>query len=120
MFKEFLLDTIYEDSWILEGNYDKYYPYERFERSDLILFIDTNKYCNLINMFKRDRIHADNPRVDLAEGCQNKVDKKNIRHILDFNKESRTKLWYEISHYRDKLIIFNSQKELNNWLNQNF
>lgn len=119
-FKDCLLDTIYQDQWIIDGNFVDYFPEERFDRSDLIIFIDTNRFVNLKSMYKRYKKYQNKEREDLPKGCHDSIDKEYLKDILvNFNKHERKKILFEIGSYQGRLQIFKSRKKMYKWIDKN-
>ena len=77
-----------KDSWVIDGNYGKFFQKERLEAADRIIFLDFNRFSCLLRAYRRYIIHKGKTRSSAAEGCIEKFDGVFIRWIL---ADGRTK-----------------------------
>lgn len=104
-----------EDKWIIDGNYNKTLK-QRFERADLIIWLDYSTFTLLKGIFKRF-LQTRNKEREEIPGCKERLNFTFIKYVATYNKKKR----HIIEDYlkdipRDKVLIFRKQKNLNNWL----
>ena len=105
-----------EDKWIIDGNYTKTLKL-RFERADLIIWLDYSTFALLNGVFKRYFKLRNKDRKEIP-GCQERITFDFIKYVATYNKKKRhiiEELLMDVSP--NKVLIFKNQKDLNNWLN---
>lgn len=104
-----------EDKWIIDGNYTKTLK-QRFERADLIIWLDYSTFTLLKGIFKRFLKTRNKEREEIP-GCKERLNFTFIKYVATYNKKKR----HIIEDYlkdipEDKVLVFKKQKDLNNWL----
>lgn len=104
-----------EDKWIIDGNYTKTLK-QRLERADLIIWLDYSTFTLLKGIFKRFLKTRNKERSEIP-GCKERINFTFIKYVATYNKKKR----HIIEDYlkdipRNKVLVFNKQKDLNNWL----
>ena len=104
-----------KDKWIIDGNYNKTLR-QRFERSDLIIWLDYSTFMQLKGIFKRLFKTRNKERPEIP-GCKERLNFDFLKYVVTYNKKKR----HIIEDYlkdipRDKVLVFKKQKDLNNWL----
>lgn len=108
-------DKSNEDKWIIDGNYNKTLK-ERFNKADLIIWLDYSTYMHLKGVFKRYFKMRNSERPEIP-GCKEKLDFKFIKYVLTYNKKKRHIIKdYLMDIPKEKVLIFKKQKNLNKWL----
>lgn len=108
-------DKSNEDKWIIDGNYNKTLK-ERFNKADLIIWLDYSTYMHLKGVFKRYFKMRNSERPEIP-GCKEKLDFKFIKYVLTYNKKKRHIIKeYLMDIPKEKVLIFKKQKDLNKWL----
>ena len=108
-------DKSNEDKWIIDGNYNKTLK-ERFNKADLIIWLDYSTFMHLKGVFKRYFKMRNSERPEIP-GCKEKLDFKFIKYVLTYNKKKRHIIKeYLMDIPKEKVLIFNKQKDLNKWL----
>ena len=105
-----------EDKWIIDGNYTKTLKL-RFERADLIIWLDYSTFALLKGVFKRYFKLRNKDRKEIP-GCQERITFDFIKYVATYNKKKRhiiEELLMAVAP--NKVLIFKNQKDLNNWLN---
>lgn len=106
-----------EDKWIIDGNYNKTLK-ERFNKADLIIWLDYSTFMQLKGIFKRYLKTRDNERPEIP-GCKERLDFTFIKYVATYNKKKRHVIVENLKDIsKDKVLIFKKQKDLNKWLKE--
>jgi adenylate kinase family enzyme len=113
--KEMWIDTVREliaqDTWIIDGNYGSTFK-ERFERADLIIFLDYPRSLYLHGILKRRFQYRNKSRVDMPSDWKEKNDIVFIKYVWHFRTRERHKITNALEgHYNKKVKIFLSRKD---------
>lgn len=68
--------------WVMDGNYLRICPEERFSQADIILYLDFPRRVCLRRVLSRWRTYRGVTRPDMAPGCPEKIDREFLRWIL--------------------------------------
>lgn len=103
-----------QDDWVIDGNYDKLKKTERLALSDIIIFLNFNRFNCLARAIKRYFKYRGKTRESMADNCPEKLDFKFIKWILidGRSKEKRDNYANMKKHYSHKWIQINNQEEL--------
>lgn len=105
------------NKWIIDGNYNKTLK-ERFEKADLIIWLDYSTFMQLKGVLKRYFKTRNNERPEIP-GCKEKLEFKFIKYVLTYNKKKRPIIKDYLKDIpKEKVLIFTKQKELNKWLKE--
>lgn len=106
-----------EDRWIIDGNYNKTLK-ERFNKADLIIWLDYSTFMQLKGIFKRYFKTRNNERPEIP-GCKERLDFNFIKYVATYNKKKRHVIVENLKDIpKDKVLIFKKQKDLNKWLKE--
>lgn len=112
-----ILEKANEDTWIIDGNYLNTLPY-RFDRADLIIWLDYSTLFLLINVLKRFIILHNKERIEIP-GCKERFNLKFLKYVITYNKKKRPEILKLLNNVpKDKVLIFKSRKDLNKWLKE--
>lgn len=113
------LDT--HDSWVIDGNYSKFYKERRLEEADEIVLLLFNRFSSLQRALKRYIKNRGNTRADIADGCIEKIDLEFILWILKNGRTKDKREGYEniLKKYPEKTVVLKNQKELNSYYKKN-
>lgn len=104
-----------EDKWIIDGNYTKTLK-QRFERADLIIWLDYSTFTLLKGIFKRFLKTRNKEREEIP-GCKERLNFTFIKYVATYNKKKRHIIVdYLKDISKDKILVFKKQQDLNNWL----
>lgn len=110
-----ILEKSNEDKWIIDGNYNKTLK-ERFDKADLIIWLDYSTFAQLKGIFKRYLKMHKSERPEIP-GCKERIDFNFIKYVITYNKKKRPELVDTLNTIsKEKVLIFKNQKSLNNWL----
>lgn len=106
-----------EDKWVIDGNYNKTLK-ERFNRADLIIWLDYSTFAQLKGIFKRYFKTRNTERPEIP-GCKERLDFTFVKYVATYNKKKRPIIVNYLKDIpKDKILIFKRQKDLNNWLKE--
>ena len=109
--KEKQKQFVNNDTWIIDGNYGGTLDV-RFSKADTVIFLDYNKYICTYRIIKRLLQNIGKTRIDMAEGCNEKIDFPFIKFVWEFPKKSRPKIIQKMAEYKNiKKIVLKNQKE---------
>lgn len=107
--RKFISDN---ESWIIEGNYRNIAP-ERHEQSDLLIFLNYNRFFCYRSAKKRYKMYKDKTRDDMALGCDEKFDKEFKLWLLYKGRtRKRAQRLNEIAKKHPNSLIFTNRKQL--------
>ena len=103
-----------QDDRVIDGNYDKLKKTERLALSDIIVFLNFNRFNCLARAIKRYIKYHGKTRESMAENCPEKLDFEFIKWILidSRSKKKRENYANMKKHYSHKWIQINNQEEL--------
>lgn len=105
------------EKWIIDGNYNKTLK-ERFNKADLIIWLDYSTFMQLKGIFKRYSKTRNNERPEIP-GCKERLDFTFIKYVATYNKKKRHVIVENLKDIsKDKVLIFKKQKDLNKWLKE--
>lgn len=100
--------------WIIDGNYFEVFFNERLEQADKIILFNFGRLACLFRACKRSFKYRNKTRESMNPECDEVIDMAFIKHIL-FDRKDETKVYKEVvNKYKDKIVIVNNQKELDN------
>ena len=106
-----------EDKWIIDGNYNKTLQ-ERFEKADLIIWLDYSTIKQLIGVIKRYFKTYNKERPEIP-GCKERLNLTFIKYVFTYNKKKRPVIVEYLKNIpKEKVLIFRKQKNLNKWLRE--
>ena len=106
-----------EEKWIIDGNYNKTLK-ERFEKADLIIWLDYSTFTQLKGVFKRFLKTRNKERPEIP-GCKERLNFTFIKYVVTYNKKKRHVIVENLKDVpENKVLIFKKQKDLNIWLKE--
>ncbi len=104
-----------EEKWIIDGTYSKTLK-ERFERADLIIWLNYSTLGHLRGVIKRF-LKSPNQEKPEIPGCEEQLNLSFLKFVLLQNKKKRPIIMENLKDIpQDKILIFKKQKDLNKWL----
>ena len=110
-----ILSSIEKDKWIIDGTYHHTLK-QRFERADLIIWLDYSTFTQLKGIFKR---FIKNPNKEKPEipGCRERLKFEFVKYVFFYNKNKRHYIEDNLKNVDNKkIMIFKKQKDLNKWV----
>lgn len=106
-----------EDKWIIDGNYSKTLK-ERFDRADLIIWLDYSTYAQVKGIFNRILKNYGKEKTEIP-GCKERVNFTFFKYVITYNKKKRHIIVDNLNGIpEDKVLIFKKRKALNKWLEE--
>lgn len=110
-----ILSKAQDDKWVIDGNYNKTLK-ERFDKADLIIWLDYSTLKQLHGILKRYFTTRNSERPEIP-GCKERLEPEFIKYILTYNKKKRPVILDYLKDVpKEKVLIFKHQKDLNAWL----
>ncbi|MDD6160321.1 MAG: DNA topology modulation protein FlaR [Oscillospiraceae bacterium] len=106
------LDT--HSDWVIDGNYSGILFERRMEEADRIVLMRFSAPACLRRAWKRYRQYRGHTRIDMGEGCPEKMDLEFIWWILyrGRRKSARDRLRQVMENYPEKVAVIRNQREL--------
>lgn len=92
------------NAWIIDGNYSGTMDI-RLKEADTVIYLDYPTTVCLYRAIKRFLLNRGRTRIDMAEGCTEKIDKDFISWIWNFRRNSRPKLLEKLNAVRKEKNI---------------
>ena len=106
-----------EEKWVIDGNYNKTLK-ERFDKADLIIWLDYSTAMQLKGVLKRYFKTRNNERPEIP-GCKERLEFQFLKYVATYNKKKRPVIADYLKDIpKDKVLIFKKQKDLNKWLKE--
>ncbi|MCH9757123.1 MAG: AAA family ATPase [Gammaproteobacteria bacterium] len=101
-------------NWIMDGNYTDILPL-RLKHATSIIFLDTPRWRCLIRVIiRRFRFFHNKKRVDIAEGCKERLSFEFYRWIWNYPKRSRGKTFALLDGYSGPKFCLKNNREVKN------
>jgi adenylate kinase family enzyme len=103
--------------WIIDGNFSGSLE-QRLAKCDTVILLDLPRLTCLVRILKRRWIHRNRIRLDMAEGCPEKLDLKFLGWIWNFPNRTRPKIISRIENNGrvKNLVILRSRKDVKQFL----
>lgn len=106
-----------EDKWIIDGNYSKTLK-ERFDRADLIIWLDYSTYAQVKGIFNRILKNYGKEKTEIPGGKE-RFNFTFFKYVITYNKKKRHIIVDSLNGIpEDKVLIFKKRKALNKWLEE--
>ena len=99
----------------MDGNYSSTMK-QRFEKADLIIWLDYSTFSHIKGVFKRVFKNLNKEKKEIP-GCKEKLDFEFLKCVINYNKSKRHIVLDNLGNIpKDKVLIFKKQTDLNKWL----
>ena len=107
-----------QDSWVIDGNYTKFFQTERLLAVDQIIYMDFPRRVCLYRVLKRYFEFKNKSRDSISNGCIEKIDFEFIWWILHEGRTRSQRDHYKkmIEDYKDKIIVLKNKKQVDAFL----
>lgn len=104
--------------WIIDGNYTKFEYERRLAETDEIIFLEFHCLTCFFRAWKRFLQYRGQTRVDMGEGCLEKMDLEFMQWLLWKGRKRQKEKWLEagLNKYLEKVTILKSQREIDRYL----
>ena len=120
--KEIMTKTFLDlhKDWVIDGNYSKLSFERRMEEADVIILLLFNRISCLYRVTRRYLKYKNTTRSDMADGCQEKLDREFVKWILRDGRSKTARQRYQnvVSQYPEKTIVLKNQRQLDNVQNR--
>ena len=115
-FEALLMAEMEKPRWILDGNFRRTLEM-RLEKCDTVIYLDLPRLVCLKNWMGRVIKNWGHARIDMAEGCTERLDPEFALWIWNFNKNYRARFYELLNHAQGKqIIILNSRRKVEKFL----
>ncbi len=115
-FDELHRREIAKERWILDGNFGRTLP-ERIARCDTLIYLDFSRFACLMGVLKRILTTYGKVRVDMGEGCPERIDLEFLKWVWNFNQNNRERNYACLAQAKHaKAIVLKNRKEVKAFL----
>lgn len=105
-----------KDDWIIDGNYSAFFE-TRAEHADKIIYLNVGRWQSFYRVLKRYFLNRGKTRIDMAEGCEEKLDWEFLVWIWNYHSKDKYKWMEKLESIEDReVIILQNTKALNEYL----
>jgi adenylate kinase family enzyme len=118
-FKQRVAEAVSQPRWIMDGNYLRSGVGElRRELSDTVIWFDLPHSTCMLGVLRRMAGSYGRVRLEMAEGCPEKIDFEFLRYVWTFHQQQRPKLvtYFEGLRPDQPLIRFVDRRQANRYL----
>lgn len=107
-------ELIARDRWIMDGNYGGTLAM-RMERADTIVFLDVSRWASLGGVLRRRCSRG--PRLDMAEGCPERIDLAFLRWLWRYHDHHRPGVLEQIGNFTHgrTVVTLRTRDEIERW-----
>ena len=101
-------------SWVIDGNYERFYQKRRLAAADRIYFFDFPRYVCFYQAFRRFLTSRNKCRDSMAEGCEEKLDLEFMKWILWDGRTRKRRRHYEAicKKYKQKTVRLKNRRQV--------
>ena len=109
-----------QDSWVIDGNYSKFYQERRLEEADHVILLLFSPFASLKRIIERRVKYRNTARPDMAEGCPEKIDGEFLWWVLYKGRNKAKRQHYQAiqKQYPEKVIVIKNQQQLTRFYQQ--
>ena len=112
---EMILNIVNREKWIIDGTYKSTLK-PRFEKADLIIWLDFSSLAQLKGIMQRYLKNKDKEKPEIP-GCKEKMDKEFFTYVAKYNKTKRKYIVENLEGInKEKILIFKNRNQVNKWL----
>ena len=105
-----------KEAWIMDGNFNRTLTH-RIKYCDTVIYLDYSRMACLLGVLKRVITTYGTVRLDMGEGCPEKIDFEFLKWVWNYNKNKREqnyRLLNETTHA--KTIVLKNRRSLRRFL----
>ncbi|MBP3962893.1 DNA topology modulation protein [Paenibacillus lignilyticus] len=105
------------DRWIIDGNYGGTLD-RRIKAADTVIFVDLSRWICLYRVLKRRFRHRHTKRIDMAEGCEERITLHFMRWVWAYPSKHKPKIMKQLMELsNDKsIIVLKTRSEVRTFL----
>ena len=117
-FAELLACELERDRWIIDGNFDHTLP-QRLQRCDTVIWLRFSRFACLCGVLKRILTTYGTVRLDMGEGCPERMDWDFLKWVWNFNKQHDEKFLRMLQEMTcGKAYILKNRRAVNRFVKQ--
>lgn len=110
-----ILAAVSQEQWIIDGNFLDHQAAARFQRADLVIWVDQPLILRLLRAAWRGLVGR--PRPDLPTGCRDNLDPSMFSDILRFDTRTAPAIRAALSATDpDKMVCLRGDRAIRTWL----
>lgn len=115
-------EIVTQDQWVIDGNYINTFDI-RTEHADTIIYLELPLYVCLYRVVRRWLLNIGRTRIDIGEGCKEKLDWKFIEFIYTTYYARKKKMAdrfqkFQASGANIEIITLKNKKEIESFFNR--
>lgn len=115
-FDSVLAAELEKEAWIMDGNYGRTIPV-RLKRCDTVIYLDFNRVTCLLGVLSRVAKTYGRVRLDMGEGCPERVDLDFLKWVWHFNDNHRERLYRMLSEEKGvETIVLKNRRQVRAFL----
>jgi adenylate kinase family enzyme len=97
--------------WIMDGNFGGSLPM-RMAAADTVILLDLPRYVCLWSVIRRSIFWLGRKRVDMADGCNERIDPAFLLYVWRWRRNSRPRTLAALGNFHGKLVVLRSRKDV--------
>jgi|LGVE01.1.fsa_nt_gb adenylate kinase family enzyme len=111
-------ELVKKETWIIDGNYNRTLKI-RTDEADTIIMLDMPRRLCIYRVIKRFFKYRNSSRLDMNEGCREKLDLPFLKWVWSYNTNNRPKVIEILNKNKDKeIVILKKTKDVRNFINK--
>ena len=107
---------IEKPAWIIDGNFGGTRKM-RMNAADTIIMLDLPRWLSMYRILKRWFTYRHRTRPDMAEGCNEKIDREFVMWIWSYRKTGRVRAFKDLETQSEKnVVILRTRREVSEFL----
>ena len=117
-FRERVTDAARQPRWIMDGNYGSHLVELRRDASDTVIWFDLPRSTCMLGILMRVATSYGRVRMEMAEGCPERVNPEFLRYVWTFRKQQRPQLLVYFGEMRtdQSLVCFTDRSQADRYL----
>ncbi len=109
-----------QTDWVIDGNYTNFEYGRRMAEADEIIFLNLPCCACFFRAWRRYIQNRGRTRMDMGEGCPEKMDLEFMQWLLWKGRRAQKKKWLAagLGDYMDKVTVLKSQKAIDRYLEE--
>ena len=113
-----IMEAAAKDEWIMDGNYSRTLAH-RLEKCDMVIYLDFPRWLCIWSVVNRYLKNVGRVRLDMAEGCPEKIDWQFLCWVWAYNRKHRDKYLAMLAQLpKGNVVILKNRQEVKHFLSQ--